>query len=336
MAPGTMDTEAVPCVVLASRAADAELDAVASLLGKVGIGCLRLDADTLAGVRILADPGAGTLNAAGRWVKPTITWVRHFSARAIGLSLDGANDIFLRDSWQALIAQLGTVSRAVIRSECPGLLAQLALAEHLGIRVPRTVVASDPLLAKDAIRAQRLVVKGINGHFVEAAPGLLTGVFPEVINRCCLDAPWQQPAAPVIFQEYIEHDFELRTYFIHNEIYGFKVAKNSPADLWLDQGKVTVSEAELPPAARAATSQMAAALKIEYGAFDFLIKDGAPVFLEVNLDGDWHWIEVSTGNPVVTTAAARMLQGFHLRNTNTLRSAEHSPTGSVDLLRFLA
>lgn len=315
-------------MVLVCRAGDAEASAVAAVLAKVAVGSLRIDIGRLASSSLAVDLRAGTLRADGALLSPTVAWIRHFSPRAIGTAAEGPRGTFLLDSWQALIEQVSVVSRAVIGAGCPGQLTQLAIASRLGVAVPRTLVVSDPRLAQDAMTTPRLVIKALHSHFVEVGPGLLAGAFPRVVRRDRLDAARWRPAVPVVVQEFVEHDRELRCYYVAGEIYGFDIRKNAPADPWLEPGRVSVEPCEPPEAARAAVAGLAEALGLRYGAFDFLIGSGPPVFLEVNPDGDWRWIEERTGRAPVTLAVARMIADLHAR---------HAPGGGrLDLIRFLA
>lgn len=332
-------TDPSPCVVLASRAGDAELDCLASQLAKIGIGCLRLTADFVGSARLLADPSAGVLLADGYLLLPTVTWVRHFTGRAIrsngahGRDADAhrrdPGEVFLRDSWQAFATQLRAVSRACVPTADPGPLVQLATAARLGVSVPRTVVVSDLRLAKEAIPGPRLVIKAMAGHFVESAPGRLTGVHPEVVDRSYLDLPWRQPAAPVLVQEFVAHDAELRVYFVRGEVYCFTVTKSAPSDPWLDPERVRVAALRPPSAVLRATRKIARALRLDYAALDFLMRGDDPVFLEANQDGDWRWLELRAGTAEVTTAVARMLRDLH-------RAHAPEAPGGLDVLRFLA
>ncbi len=52
-------------------------------------------------------------------------------------------------------------------------------------------------------------------------------------------------------------------------------------------------------------------MSLRYGAFDFLLSAGTPVFLEVNPDGDWRWAERRTRTTPVTLAVAAMLAALH-------------------------
>jgi hypothetical protein len=75
---------------------------------------------------------------------------------------------------------------------------------------------------------------------------------------------------------------------------------------------------------------------LDFGAFDFLVRAGAPVFLEVNPGGDWQWIEASAGVAAVTTAVTRMLRDRHLERPVPDSAAPARATHRLDLLRFLA
>ena len=44
-------------------------------------------------------------------------------------------------------------------------------------------------------------------------------------------------------------------------------------------------------------------LGLRFGAFDFLVCPDGWVFLEVNPNGQWAWIETATGLPIASTIA---------------------------------
>jgi glutathione synthase/RimK-type ligase-like ATP-grasp enzyme len=46
-----------------------------------------------------------------------------------------------------------------------------------------------------------------------------------------------------------------------------------------------------------------ASLGLRFGAFDFLATAGGWVFLEVNSNGQWAWIEDQTGLPIASAIA---------------------------------
>ena len=319
-----------PCVLLLSRSRDAELDAVQELLTKADVRSARLNSDELTAVGLLIDPAGRAVLLDGRSLTPIVTWSRHFSARAIDGSGRPVHDLFLRDAWQAAASQLCAISGTAIHGQCPGVVEQLQLALRHGIAVPRTVVTTDPGRAADILKGPRYIVKTAHHHFTEAEPGLLTGVFPVIAEaRELRGRPW--PSPPVIVQEYVEHDAELRVYYVGGQVLGFEVSKDQPADLWLAPDRVAARRADLPPRVISATTRLAAAMRLRYGAFDFLLRAGTPVFLEVNPDGDWRWAEIMAGTAAVTAAAAKMLCDLYRGH-----DPDQDRGADFDLLAFLS
>jgi hypothetical protein len=337
--------------VLLSRSRDGELAAVARLLGKAGVPTARLNADELDAADLLVDPGRRAFRHGGRWIAPTVVLKRHFCARAIEGSASPARDMFLRDSWQALAGQLAALAPAAIGMRSPGRLEQLLAAQDRRIAVPRTVVTTDPAAAAGLLGdSRRLFVKALDQHFVEASPGLLSGVFPVAVESGELRAaPRHEPAVirpPVIVQEYVEHDGELRVYYAGGQLHGFEVGKDTAADPWLAPDRVTVRHTKLSPAVAAATRALAHGLRLRYGAFDFLVRGEVPVFLEVNPDGDWLWAERKARTDLVTQAVARMLGESHRAcraslaapsvTTPSLTTQGNRGADGFDLISFLS
>lgn len=333
--PGPVRRAAEPCVLLLSRSRDAELDAVGSLLGKIGVPAARINADELTAVDLLIDPERAAVRLDGTWLTPTVTWNRHFSPRAIDGTGSLVCDLFRRESWEAVASQLAALSEASMGPRRVGLLEQQALARRHQIAMPRTVVTTDPSGAWDLLGARRLVIKAADQHFVEASPGRLSGVFPVIVAP-----PEPLPATslgiPVIIQEYVDHDSELRVYYVDGEVLGFEVRKESPADLWLAADRVEVRPVDLPGAVVSAARCLAGDLALRFGAFDFLLRNGNPVFLEVNPDGDWRWAEHKSATGHVTMAVARMLRRLHVAARKGRLPERNRPADSFDLLRFLS
>ena len=244
--------------------------------------------------------------------------------------------MFLRDSWRAVADQLAALSPAAIGMRNPGLFEQMLVAQGRQIAVPRTVVTTDPAAAADLLGAdRRLVVKAADQHFVEASPGRLSGVFPVAVNSGELrSAP--RPGPPLIVQEYVEHDAELRVYYVDGQVHGFEVGKETAADPWLAPDRVTVRHTELPAAVVQATTMLAEGLSLRYGAFDFLVQGDLPVFLEVNPDGDWRWAELKARTAPVTLAVTQMLCALHRRYRPSLEVPGNRVADTFNLLSFLA
>ena len=215
-------------------------------------------------------------------------------------------------------------------------MAQRLAAQGCRVAVPHTVVTTDPAAAGEFLGAgRRLVVKALDQHFVEASPGRLSGVFPVVVDSLELrSAP--RSGLPVIVQEYVEHDSELRVYYVDGRVHGFEVGKETAADPWVASDRVTVRPAELSETVVSTTTMLATGLSLRYGAFDLLLQGDLPVFLEVNPDGDWLWAEAKAQTATVTLAVERMLCELHRRYRPSPATASSRVAGRFDLISFLA
>jgi hypothetical protein len=314
-------------VMLLSRAHDSELDAVAALLSRASVPHLRINADHLHDDEAFLDPATGQVSLNGRLMAPTVTWIRHFAAAAIPGSGHPVADRFSGESWMAAASLLAAMSGVTIAGGQSSAAVQLRLAAQLGVLVPRTVVTNDLAWAARTIGSRRLVVKAASQHFVEAEPGLLTGLFPAVMDRERLNGRTAR-GAPVIVQEYVEHDIELRVYHVGGQLESFEVSKASPADPWLAPDQVTARPVATPPGVARDVRRLATAMSLRFAAFDFLLRDGRSTFLEANPDGDWRWLEAKAGQWPVTAAAGRMLSGLH--------HARCSRSAPINLLAFLS
>ncbi|MFE6869723.1 RimK family alpha-L-glutamate ligase [Kitasatospora sp. NPDC057692] len=309
-----------PCVLLLSRACDTDLDPVVRLLAGAGIRTARLNAEELAATSLTLGADGRAVRLNGRPLTPTVTWIRHFAPSAATADApDPARSAFLRDSWRRAADELAALSGTAIRSDRPGPLSQLRLARRCGVAVPHTVLTTDPHLVREAFEGPRVVVKAAHHHFVEPVPGRLHGIFPTVLDRADLSGG-PRPGPPVLVQEYVEHEAELRVYFVAGRLHAFEVGKADPADPWAAPERLEVRPLPSPPPrVAAATRALAGAMDLRYGAFDFLLSAGRPVFLEVNPDGDWRWAERRTGGTPVTAAVAAMLADLHRAAARDLR-----------------
>lgn len=304
------DGQLTPGILLLSRAYDSELDVIGTLLTRANIPNLRLDADRLDTAEVVSDPVRGYVAVNGCRIVPTVTWVRHFAATAIARTGHQVTDQFTRESWMAAASQIARLSAVTIAADRPGILTQQRLAIQHQVPVPRTVLTNDLSLAAQLIGSRRLIVKAAHQHFVEGEPGMLSGVFPVVVNREQLTGQMRQ-GSPLIVQEYVEHDTELRVYYVDGHLDCFGIDKIAPADPWLVPDQITARLVPPPPAVARATRLLAQAMSLRFAAFDFLLRDQTAIFLEANPDGDWRWLEAKVGQQPVTSAAGRMLSGLH-------------------------
>jgi glutathione synthase/RimK-type ligase-like ATP-grasp enzyme len=118
--------------------------------------------------------------------------------------------------------------------------------------------------------------------------------------------------APTIFQPYIEKAYELRCVVMGDKIISAKLNsqdKESARKDWraaaVDvEGDVQSEVFDLPEPVQAALHRMMRSFDINFASIDMIVMpDGEFVFLDLNPNGQWLWLEEELGLPLVASMA---------------------------------
>jgi hypothetical protein len=184
---------------------------------------------------------------------------------------------------------------------------QLKVAGELGLRVPRTLVTNDPDSAAAFIDA-------------EGEAGTIYKAF-SATERAWRETRLLQPQerrqldavrfAPVIFQEHIRADIDLRITVIGDVMFPAEILSGETdyhVDFRMTMHAATIRPHVLPDEVVKKLRAFVGALGLIYGAIDMrLTPEGEYVFLEINPAGQWLFIEERTGQPI-TAALAEYLK----------------------------
>jgi hypothetical protein len=175
---------------------------------------------------------------------------------------------------------------------------QLKIAQEVGLEIPVTCITSDPEEARAFVREhgpERTIYKIFTA--TEEAWRETRIVKPEeieLLDNVCY--------APIIFQEYIPAELDLRVTVVGDNIFPASINTlrlNYKVDYRMELGVAQVEPFELPPDVASRLKALMKRLGLVYGAVDFrLTPDGRFVFLEVNTAGQWLFIEERTGQPI--------------------------------------
>jgi glutathione synthase/RimK-type ligase-like ATP-grasp enzyme len=182
----------------------------------------------------------------------------------------------------------------------------LTIARQMGFLVPDTLVTNQSALAKDFFHKHSglIVMKTITTLYYDDSEGVrsasyTTRVTPEIV------ANFEQLAlCPMMFQEEILKTYELRITLIGEEVFAAKINSaafpNQEVD-WRVGSLISFpwEKCEIPDWLSLKCKDMIKHYGLSYGAFDFALSpNGEHVFFELNPNGQWGWIEVSTGMPM--------------------------------------
>ncbi len=171
---------------------------------------------------------------------------------------------------------------------------QWSVAKEVGLKLPRTLVTTDPAAAKNFIN-EIGIGKVVYKSFLAMHDAWRETRLIEQENMERLDLV---RLAPVIFQEFIP-GVDLRIIAVGDQLFTAEIdARNTsyPVDMRMVIGESQVRPIELPKDVHAALLKLQHRLGLVYGAIDVRRTDkGEYYFLEVNPAGQWMFVETRTG-----------------------------------------
>jgi hypothetical protein len=191
---------------------------------------------------------------------------------------------------------------------------QLREAQRLGHAVPTTLVTNSTAAARDFAREGPVVAKTLAGGRL-AVDGRDHAIFSTLVSASDMTEDRAIEAAPIIVQERIETQFDLRVTVIGDRVLAARIitADRTAQDLdWrrAEPGRLRYERHDLDDGLARRCSALVAAMGLTYGAIDFVVApDGRPIFLELNPAGQWGWIEQATGLPITDAILDRLLEG---------------------------
>lgn len=178
-------------------------------------------------------------------------------------------------------------------------LYQLQKAKQIGFNVPNTIVTNSYKQLSEFIldNDKNVIIKPIRQGRIQLSDGLKT-IFTNQVNQEIIENLTKYDLTPCIFQNNVLKEYELRITVVANKVFSAKINSQENENTQIDwrKEKIPFTEYELPLDIQKKCVKLLKELNISFGAID-LIKDknGKYIFLEINPNGQWAWIEMETG-----------------------------------------
>ncbi|UCD50359.1 MAG: hypothetical protein JSW27_22885 [Phycisphaerales bacterium] len=189
---------------------------------------------------------------------------------------------------------------------------QLRVAQDVGLEMPATLITSCVGAVREFVAPRghdRVVYKAFSATEEEWRETRL-------LKENELDLLENVRYAPVIFQEYIEAEVDLRVTVVGDKIFPAAIHSQQTSykvDFRIDMGDARVEATQLPADVEERLGAFMRRLGLVFGAIDMRrTPDGRHVFLEINPAGQWLFIEKRTGQPI----AAAMAQLLYERDVS--------------------
>lgn len=186
---------------------------------------------------------------------------------------------------------------------------QLMVAKKIGLTVPDTLVTNSPDELHEFYKKHkgRIIYKPVSYNVLHGDDHETGFVYTSRVTKKHLESADKIKVVPGIFQEEINREAELRVTVIDHHFFVAQVKVGDPnqVDWRRDSEKgVVFKNHEISDHTKKNILFFMKKIGLRYGAFDFIVRpDGTEVFLEVNPQGAYLWLEEELGFNVTATIA---------------------------------
>lgn len=196
---------------------------------------------------------------------------------------------------------------------------QLLLARELGFSVPPTAITNDPEAAGSFVNnlpgdiaVKTLWTPGISMSDSGGAERHFTLYTAKQSPEQVLAHSAKVKNCPTVFQPYVEKAFELRITVVGCQVFSCAIHSQESEKARHDWRNYDLANTphkpyDLPERVEGLCCSLVAKLGLSFGCIDMIVTpEGEYIFLEINPNGQWLWIEHLTGLPI-SEAIAELL-----------------------------
>jgi glutathione synthase/RimK-type ligase-like ATP-grasp enzyme len=174
----------------------------------------------------------------------------------------------------------------------------------LGLRIPKTIISNDPDSVRDFFQSN---MGDIVAKTLRQSHGSFDGREYVIYTNPILESDLQRlesvKFAPVIFQERIEKASDIRVTVVGSDVFATEIHSQANSSTSVDWRRNTLSlrhtPHQLPAEIEERCLRLVESYGLVFGALDLIKTPSSEyVFLELNPNGQWAWIEVLTHQPI--------------------------------------
>jgi glutathione synthase/RimK-type ligase-like ATP-grasp enzyme len=217
-----------------------------------------------------------------------------FLKNEITYTLEGMYKILKHSYW---------ISPIYAIREAENKIYQLELAKSIGLKIPNSIITNYLPHASDFYdrNGGNCIIKPIKSGLVidEENPKV---IFTSYLNKRP-DSKVQVESSPNFLQSHIKKLYDVRVIVIGEKVFATLIHSQENHETQFDWRKgeniLKHSKFELPNNISQKCISLVKLLNLRFGAIDFIIDTNNDlIFLEINPNGQWAWIEKQTGYPI--------------------------------------
>jgi len=187
---------------------------------------------------------------------------------------------------------------------------QLLVAKKLGLKIPDTYLGNSPeglLRFLKMLNNKKIIIKPIGTSFIDLSSDGSNSmvVFTKIVEKqLILDNMEMVKNCPVIFQEAVEKDSDVRITIVDDQVFCAEVSLFGCSDPnnvdWRNHdGKRVYTRHELPKKIQLQCIAFTKAMGLRFGCIDMAYsKKNGYTFFEINPQGQWLPSEIDLGYPI--------------------------------------
>lgn len=300
-----------PRVLVMSTSVDPATDSVVNALGGLDADVTRVDTEAYPYDRRATVTVADAVDFLGWGKEFGSVWYRRVRSPALAAGMEPDVHDYCCQEAKAFIVGSVLASGLPVMSEPQRVwaaehkLLQLRVARETGLTVPATVVTNAPEDVRAFFRATagRTVIKPLRSGYAEVG-GKPRAVFTSKVEEEHLAHLEGAARCPAIYQALVAKSCDVRVTYVDGELFVAEIDSQSDPAARIDWRRTANPDlphrpAGLPEALERQIRTFMVHLGLGFGALDFVrTPEGAYVFLEVNPNGQWLWLEDRLGFPI--------------------------------------
>jgi glutathione synthase/RimK-type ligase-like ATP-grasp enzyme len=200
-------------------------------------------------------------------------------------------------------------------------IAQLELARTIGLSIPRTLVTNNPTTAREFVGSCpggaifKAFEPPLRNVAADGEPEKLAVLFTSRVDEAVLQQLDGIREAPCQFQAMVPKAYELRIVVMGNRVFATEIHSQENELSRIDFRQQYALDTtpyrahDLPEAVATQCIRVVRALGLVFGVLDVIVTpEGEYVFLEVNQQGAYLWLEEMTGQPLVENMCEFLIQ----------------------------
>lgn len=199
-----------------------------------------------------------------------------------------------------ILAKAYWISPLVSIREAENKIHQLIIARDIGLRIPHSLISNVYEAAKTFITQNRMecIVKPLKSGRLDDTNGSQI-IFTSSLTSIPEDSA-EIKSCPHFFQNEIRKNVDIRVTVAGDKVFAVAIHsqdyKESRTDWRRSDKQLKYSKITLPNYLEVLCFRLLEMMNLRFGAIDFVLnEEGEYIFLEINPNGQWAWIETQTG-----------------------------------------